>query len=73
MFPVSNDVYIRDVNMRMEPSKVNQTDLQAIEVSSPVLKNIDTQDNILSRASCRSKQSVVPDSTGSITSNQRPT
>jgi hypothetical protein len=73
MFPVSNDVYIRDVNMRMEPSKVNQTDLQAIEVSSPVLKNIDTQDNILPRASCRSKKSAVPDSIGSLPSNQRPT
>ena len=65
-------VHIRDVSIRMEPNKVDQTELQAIEVSSPVLKNIGTQDNILSRASCRSKQSVVPDSTGSITSNQCP-
>jgi hypothetical protein len=35
MFLASNDVHIRDVNIGMEPNKVNQTDLQAIGVPSP--------------------------------------
>jgi hypothetical protein len=70
---VLNNIHVRDVNIGIEPNKVNQTDLQAIEVSSPVLKSTDTQDNILSRASRRSKQSVVPNSISSLPSNQCPT
>lgn len=68
-----NNIHVRDVNIGIEPNKVNQTDLQAIEVSSPVFKSTDTQDNILSRASRRSKQSVVPNSISSLPSNQCPT
>jgi hypothetical protein len=73
MFPVSNDVHIKGVNIGIEPNKMNQTDLQAIEVSIPVLMNIDTKGNSLPRGLYHSKHSAAPSTIGTLTSIQYPT